>query len=235
MSTQATPQETKATSATHALEAEASRTDQAKNSLSNLVSQHIELAGAEIKPAAAAAGKGSALGAAGAVFLLHTVWMLVIVFALLIGWAFDAFTDLSTGGSYTLGFAIAALISAIIGLVLFLIARGQFKKVKKPEATIAEAKATVDAVGHALARFNDTTPSPRGELKPSAATRVDRSPNATGAQAAKPAHDRPNSGSGFDPAKARTHLHGTAAPAARAEKGPDFTTGSTVAARPDQD
>ena len=53
-----------------------------KDAVSDFISKESELAAAEIKPAAKAAGFGAGFFAGAAVFVLHAVWMLVILIAL---------------------------------------------------------------------------------------------------------------------------------------------------------
>ncbi len=123
------------------------------DALSEFISNETELAAAELKPAAKHAGIGSGMFAGAGTFALHALWMLVIAFALAIGWILDSFTALSAWGSFTLGFVIAAVISLLIAFVLVKIGQAQMKKVKKPEATIAEAKATLQTITASLSRI----------------------------------------------------------------------------------
>lgn len=108
--------------------------------------EEIELAKAELKPTVKHAGIGSGLFAGAGAFAFHALWMLIISMALLIGWAFKSWTDLSTWGSFTLGFIVAAVVSLIIMFILAKAGQMQMKQVKKPTATIAEAQATVKAI-----------------------------------------------------------------------------------------
>lgn len=121
-----------------------------KDAISGFIANESELAAAELKPAAKAAGIGSAMFAGAGVFLFHAVWMLVIIIALAVGLLLNALTSLQPWTSITLGFVASMLFSIIVAVVLALIGKGKFKDVKKPEATIAEAKATIDAVSNAL-------------------------------------------------------------------------------------
>ena len=113
--------------------------------------QGIELAAAELKPAAKAAGIGAGFFAGAAVFLFHVLWMLVIVMALAVGLLLHAVTPLGPWTSFLLGFVASMLISLVIAVVLAILGKNKFKQVKKPDATIAEAKATLDAVVNAIA------------------------------------------------------------------------------------
>lgn len=122
-----------------------------KDSLSEFVSKTSELASAEIKPSAKAAGFGAGFFAGAAVFALHAVWMLVILVALGVGLLLNALTSLGPFPAITLGFLVSVLFSLLVAAILFTLGRGKFKDVKKPEATITEAKLTLDAVVDAVA------------------------------------------------------------------------------------
>ncbi|HJE51064.1 MAG TPA: phage holin family protein [Tessaracoccus flavescens] len=117
-----------------------------KDAVSDFISKESELAAAEIKPAAKAAGFGAGFFAGAAVFVLHAVWMLVILIALAVGLLLNALTSLGPFPAITLGFLVSVLFSLLVAGILFVLGRGKFKQVKKPEATIAEAKATLDVV-----------------------------------------------------------------------------------------
>lgn len=127
-----------------------------KDSLSNFVSKTSELATAEIKPSAKAAGFGAAFFAGAAVFALHAVWMLVILVALGVGLLLQAVTPLGAFASLTLGFLVSVLFSLLVAAILFTFGRGKLKDVKKPDATLTEAKLTLDAVVDAVAARTPT-------------------------------------------------------------------------------
>ena len=116
-----------------------------RDGLMDFVARETELAKAELVPAAKHAGIGSAFVAAAVTFLLHSLWMLVIVLALALSWLMSL-TGLNTVGCLTLGFLLAALLSIGIAALLILIARRHFKQVRKPVATIEEARATFVAL-----------------------------------------------------------------------------------------
>ena len=116
-----------------------------RDGLMDFVARETELAKAELVPAAKQAGIGSAFVAAAVTFLLHSLWMLVIVLALALSWLMSL-TGLNTVGCLTLGFLVAALLSIGIAALLILIARRHFKQVRKPVATIEEARATFIAL-----------------------------------------------------------------------------------------
>ena len=115
-----------------------------KDAVSDFVARESELAAAELKPAAKAAGIGTGYLAGAAMFAFHVIWMLVILLALALGLLIYSVTPLGPWGSFTLGFLAIAIVLAILG-------RNKFRQVKMPEATISEAKATLDAVVAAIA------------------------------------------------------------------------------------
>ncbi|MDO5501127.1 MAG: phage holin family protein, partial [Propionibacteriaceae bacterium] len=109
-----------------------------KDSLSEIVSNTTELATAEIKPSAKAAGIGAGFFAGAAVFALHALWMLVLLIALGVGLLLNALTGLGPFPAITVGFLVSVLFSLLVGAILFTLGRGKFKDVKKPEATLSE-------------------------------------------------------------------------------------------------
>lgn len=122
-----------------------------KDAVSEFVSKEAELAAAELKPAAKAAGVGAGFFAGAALFAFHALWMLVILVALAVGLLLHSLTPMGPWGSFTLGFLASVIFSVLIAGLLFTLGRGKFAQVKKPEATISEAKATLDAVVDAIA------------------------------------------------------------------------------------
>lgn len=127
---------------------------QIKDQLSVFISKETELAKAELVPAAKHAGKGIGFFAVSLAFVLHAVWMLVIALAALFTWLMSL-TGLSTPLSFIFGFLIAMVVSLIIGGIFALIGLRNVKKVKAPEATIAEFKATVGAIADGWGRKQD--------------------------------------------------------------------------------
>ena len=122
-----------------------------KDAVSDFVAKESELAAAELKPSAKAAGIGTGFFAGAAIFLFHALWMLVIVVALAIGLLLHSVTPMGPWGAFTLGFLATVVFSVLVAGVLFTLGRGKFTQVKKPTATISEAKATLDAVVDAIA------------------------------------------------------------------------------------
>lgn len=113
--------------------------------LGEFVEKEKELAKAEIVPSAKKAGVGSVLFVVALAFALHAVWMLVIALAALFSWLVSL-TGLSTLLSIIFGFLIATIVSLILAGIFGLLGWSKFKKVKAPSATIAEFKATAQAV-----------------------------------------------------------------------------------------
>lgn len=128
-----------------------------KDAVSEFVSKEAELAAAELKPAAKAAGVGAGFFAGAALFAFHALWMLVILVALAVGLLLHSLTPMGPWGSFTLGFLASVIFSVLIAGLLFTLGRGKFAQVKKPEATISEAKATLDAVVDAIAARRAST------------------------------------------------------------------------------
>lgn len=117
---------------------------------SEFVEREKELAKAELVPAAKHAGIGGAMFGGAGMFAIHALWMFIIALALTIGWILDSFTALSTWGAFTIGFFACVVISLLIAFILFKIGSAQFKRVKAPEGTIAEASATMGALVDAV-------------------------------------------------------------------------------------
>lgn len=122
--------------------------------LGNFLSKEAELAKAELVPSAKKAGIGTGMLAVSLGFALHAVWMIVIALAALFTWLLTL-TGMSLALSFILGFLIAAVVSLIFAAIFALIGISKFKKVKAPEATIAEFKATLNAVADGWSRKND--------------------------------------------------------------------------------
>lgn len=117
-----------------------------KDAVSDFVARESELAAAELKPAAKAASSGAGYFAGAAVFAFHAIWMLVILIALAVGLLLYAVTPIGPWGSFTLGFLVSMVLSVVATLAMVVRGRNKFRQVKMPEATLAEAKATLDAV-----------------------------------------------------------------------------------------
>ena len=138
---------------------------QLRDSLTEFLSRESELAKAELLPAAKHAEIGSGLAAGAAAFLFHAAWMLVITLGFAIGWLFNAVAKVSLMGSLTLGFLLSMVIALIVAVVLGLFARGQFLKVQAPHATIAEAKATFNALTDSFSEGRPLTGSTHHDIE----------------------------------------------------------------------
>ncbi len=125
-----------------------------KYSLAEFVSKETELAKAEVVPAAKQAGIGSGLFAGAGVLALHALWMILIAIVLAIAWLLNSVTNLGPWASGTFAFIITAVFSLLVAFILVKVGQSRFKKVSKPEATIAEAKATLTAISDAVSGEN---------------------------------------------------------------------------------
>ncbi|PIE21036.1 MAG: hypothetical protein CSA64_03970 [Arachnia propionica] len=136
----------------------ASALNRVKENVSDFIAVESELAKAELVPAAKHAGIGTGLFAGASAFIFHAVWMLIIAVAIAISWALNSFTPLDPWGAFTFGFLITVVMSLLIAFILIMLGRAQLRQVKKPEATIAEAKATLDSISEALGAKPDAEP-----------------------------------------------------------------------------
>lgn len=123
---------------------------QVKASLAEFISKETELAKAEVVPAAKQAGIGSGLFAGAGILALHALWMILIAIVLAIAWLLNSVTILGPWASGTFAFLITAIFSLLVAFILAKVGQSRFKKVSKPEATIAEAKATLTAISDAV-------------------------------------------------------------------------------------
>ncbi len=137
----------------------ASTLNRVKENVSDFIAVESELAKAELVPAAKHAGIGTGLFAGASAFIFHAIWMLIIAVAIAISWALNSFTPLGPWGAFTFGFLITVVMSLLIAFILIMLGRAQLRQVKKPEATIAEAKATLDSISDALGAQPDTEPA----------------------------------------------------------------------------
>lgn len=116
-----------------------------------IVRGEIELAKAEVVPGAKKAGVGAGLLAGAAVFGLIALNVLFVCLGFL-------FTNLFWGhtatpiGAFGFGFLCAAGVYLLIALVLAGIGFLNVKKLKKPDAAIAQANKSAGAVGNAVNR-----------------------------------------------------------------------------------
>ncbi len=127
---------------------------QVRASLTEFVSKETELAKAEIVPAAKQAGIGSGMFAGAGAFAFHALWMIIIAIALAIAWLLDSLTVIGPWGAGTIAFITTAVFSLLVAFILAKLGQSRFRKVSKPEATIAEAKATLSAISDAVSGHN---------------------------------------------------------------------------------
>ncbi|MDF1490087.1 phage holin family protein [Tessaracoccus caeni] len=138
-----------------------------RDELTVFAEREKELAAAELKPAAKHAGFGAGFMAGAAIFVVHALWMLVIALALFVCWLLTTIFDMTLTAGLVWGFAASAIISVLLAAILAKLGLNRFKKVKKPEATIAEAKATVNTVIDSFLQPKETT-AEVVNIKPSA-------------------------------------------------------------------
>ncbi|WP_203567806.1 phage holin family protein [Aestuariimicrobium ganziense] len=124
----------------------ASIVDRIKTDGARIATDLKALAQAEVKPAVAHAGKGGGMFGAAGYLALNAVSLLFLAGA-------GAFTLLWSGPvglgmvlSVVLGLISMALVLLVIAAVLAVVGKKEIDQVKAPEATIAEAKATVAAL-----------------------------------------------------------------------------------------
>ncbi|WP_316669485.1 phage holin family protein [uncultured Propionibacterium sp.] len=122
-----------------------------KNGVPQMISGIKELARAEIVPSAKHASIGGAgVGAVAAfgLFLLHCLlWAAVFGIAVF----FHSVAGFGWFGSMAFAFLTLAAVSLILMIVFGLIAVLQFRQVRAPTATIAEAKASISSLSNAVA------------------------------------------------------------------------------------
>lgn len=98
--------------------------------LSTLIRQEMELAKAELKQSAGRAGKGAGmLGGAG-----YAALMAVLFLSLALWWAIGTLIGLGWSG------VVVAVLWAIVALILFVVGRGQLKKVQGAPRTVESVK-----------------------------------------------------------------------------------------------
>lgn len=121
-----------------------------KESAPRMLSDIGELAKAEIKPAAKHGGIGAGAFGVAAVFGTALLWILLLVTGFAFAIIFNQAVGMSAVTSLCLGFlcvaGLALVLSAVFGVLGYL----QIKKVKAPEMTIAETKASVKAISEAV-------------------------------------------------------------------------------------
>jgi hypothetical protein len=117
-----------------------------------LVNDQVELAKAELTPAAKDAGIGGGLLGTAGYFGINALTLIYIAAAL--GLA-------ALGVPYWAAFLIVAGVLLVIAAVLGLIGYSRVKKVKPPERTIANARALVSEVTGAVSRATAAASAPQ--------------------------------------------------------------------------
>lgn len=122
-----------------------------------LVRGEVELAKAELVPAAKNAGKGAGMFGAAGYFGLNALTLLYIAGALGI--------SAIPGIHIAVAFVIMAGILLLLAALLALIGVAAVKKVRGPEKAISQAQTSVDEIKGAVARGNAAATAPRIEGK----------------------------------------------------------------------
>lgn len=121
-----------------------------KAAATNMVSGIKELASAEVVPAAKHAGVGGGLLAGAGVFALGALRMFILAGGFGLAVFFYYVANRGVLAALALGFVTMGVLALLVAALLGLIGKGQVSKVKAPTATIAEAKASVAALGDAV-------------------------------------------------------------------------------------
>lgn len=117
-----------------------------KSEASRLFAGISELAKAEIGPSAKHAGIGGGMLGATAVLGIGMLWLLLFTVGLWLSVLFSKIFDLGVLVSLGWGFTTMLVVAILLVVVFGLIGLAQVKKVKMPEATIAETKASLAAL-----------------------------------------------------------------------------------------
>jgi hypothetical protein len=124
------------------------------NDVKQLVRDEVELAKAELKPAAKNAGIGA--GALGAAAYFAISALLLLYFAAVYGLV-------AAGLPVWLSFLIVGVVLLLIGVVCGLVGLSLVKKVKGPQATISQAQQTVGELSAAAKRAMAAAKAPQIE------------------------------------------------------------------------
>lgn len=148
-----------------------------REELSVFAEREKELAAVELKPAAKHAAFGTGFFAGAAVFVVHAIWMLVIAVAFFVCWLTTAVFGLSLTAGLVWGFIVSAVFSVLVGGLLAFLGTKRFRKVKMPEASIEEAKATLNTLVDSFLQPEETTVAVV-DVSPSAVSTTSRPPYA---------------------------------------------------------
>lgn len=119
-----------------------------------LVNDQVELAKAELTPAAKNAGIGGGMFGAAGYFGINAATLLYVAAALGL---------VALGLPYWAGFLIVAGVLLLLAAILALIGYTRIKKVKPPEKTIANGKALVSELSAAVNRATAAAKAPQIE------------------------------------------------------------------------
>jgi len=121
-----------------------------KTAVPTMVSQISELAKAEIKPSLKHGGIGTGLFGAAGVIGATVIAFFMLTGGFLFSMIYAEVLERHPLTALTLGFLTMSVIGLLIIAVLVFIGWRQFKRVKAPEATIAETKASLAAIESAI-------------------------------------------------------------------------------------
>nr|WP_255521371.1 phage holin family protein [Tessaracoccus sp. SD287] len=123
-----------------------------------MVQDNIALAKAEITPIAVKGGIAGGLAAGAVYFVLAALGLLFMAGGFAFGRMWQAIIgSLSVLPALGLGFVTMAIVMILVAVLLLLIAKVKFvDKISKPEATVAEFKASIAALGDSVKRGQQT-------------------------------------------------------------------------------
>lgn len=123
-----------------------------------MVQDNIALAKAEVTPMAVKGGIAGGLAAGALYIVLGAMGLLFMAGGFAFGRMWQSiFTSFSLLPALGLGFVTMAVAMILLAVVLLLIAKfGFIDKIKKPEATVAEFKASIAALGDSVKRGQQT-------------------------------------------------------------------------------
>lgn len=123
-----------------------------------MVQDNIALAKAEITPIAVKGGIAGGLAAGAVYFVLAALGLLFMAGGFAFGRMWQAIIgSLSVLPALGLGFVTMAIVMILVAVLLLLIAKVKFvDKISRPEATVAEFKASIAALGDSVKRGQQT-------------------------------------------------------------------------------
>ena len=123
-----------------------------------MLQDNIALAKAEVTPIAVKGGLAGGLMAGAVYFLLAAMGLLFMAGGFAFGRMWQAIiSSFSLLPALGLGFVTMAVVMILIALILLAVAKfGLIDKIKKPEATIEEFKASIAALGESVKRGQQT-------------------------------------------------------------------------------